>query len=305
VIGRFAPSPTGPLHIGNVRTALLAWLDAHAIGGTMLVRIEDLDVHNSSRANEVLQCHDLDVLGITYEPDIIRQSERFDVYGSVIADLTAEGLVYRCYCSRREIREAVSAPHGNYAHHAYPGTCRELSSTERIEKERSGRPPALRLRTQGERYMVHDLVAGDTAVDVDDFVLQRNDGVPSYNLAVVVDDELQGVTRVVRGDDLLNSTGRHIHLQNMLGFRTPVYAHVPLVVGGDGERLAKRHGAVTLHDLDVIGIDPHDVLAVLGRSIGSGVDDPRTATDLLVDFSWDRVSRDVWTIPDAWQTGDR
>lgn len=271
----------------------------------MLVRIEDLDAHNSSRANEDLQRHDLDVLGITYEPDIIRQSERFDIYGSVIADLTAEGLVYPCYCSRREIREAVSAPHGNYAHLAYPGTCRELSSTERIEKERSGRPPALRLRTQGERYTVHDLVAGDTSVDVDDFVLQRNDGVPSYNLAVVVDDERQGVTRVVRGDDLLNSTGRHIHLQNMLGFRTPVYAHVPLVVGGDGERLAKRHGAVTLHDLDVIGIDSHDVLAVLARSIGSSVDDPQTAADLLVDFSWDRVSRDVWTIPDAWQTGDR
>ena len=271
----------------------------------MLVRIEDLDVHNSSRANEDLQRHDLDVLGITYEPQIIRQSERFEVYESVIADLATKGLVYRCYCSRREIREAVSAPHGNYAHLAYPGTCRDLTSAERIEKERSGRPPALRLRTDGEQYTVHDLVAGDTSVDVDDFVLQRNDGVPSYNLAVVVDDERQGVDRVVRGNDLLSSTGRHVHLQNLLGFHTPVYAHVPLVVGGDGERLAKRHGAITLSDLVTVGFDSCDVLAVLARSIGLEVDAPQTAADLLDDFSWDRVSRDVWTIPDAWQNVDR
>lgn len=269
----------------------------------MLLRIEDLDEHNSSSANEDLQRQDLEALGITYEPEVLRQSERFDVYGSIIAELTSKDLVYPCYCSRREIREAVSAPHGNYAHLAYPGICRELSSAARLDKERAGRPPALRLRTEHERYTVHDLVAGETPVDVDDFVLQRNDGVPSYNLAVVVDDELQGVDRVVRGNDLLSSTGRHIHLQAILGFRTPTYAHVPLVVGGDGERLAKRHGAVTLSDLAESGYGTSEVLDVLARSIGSGVRSPVSAADLLADFSWQRVPRDVWSIPDTWQTG--
>lgn len=268
----------------------------------MLLRIEDLDQHNSSRINEDLQRRDLDLLGITYEPEVLRQSERFEIYSSVITDLRERGLVYPCYCSRREIREAVSAPQGNYAHVAYPGTCRQLSASDIVEKERSGRLPALRLRTDGEHYTVRDRVAGDTRVEVDDFVLQRNDGVPSYNLAVVVDDERQGVDQIVRGDDLLSSTGRHLHLQKLLGYRTPEYAHVPLVLGGDGERLAKRHGAVTLSDLADIGVDVRDVLGVLAESIGCHVDSPRTAGDLVGSFSWDRLPRDVWTIPVSWQT---
>lgn len=268
----------------------------------MLLRIENLDAHNSSSVNEVLQQRDLDLLGITYESLILRQSERFDIYSEVVADLRSRDLVYSCYCSRREIREAVSAPQGNYAHLAYPGTCRRLSTAERRDKERSGRSPALRLRTNGEHYTVRDRLAGDTVVDVDDFVLQRNDGVPSYNLAVVVDDESQGVEQIVRGDDLLSSTGRHLHLQDLLGYRTPEYAHVPLVLGGDGDRLAKRHGAVTVSDLSALGLDISDVLSVLGESIGCRVDTPRTASDLLADFSWDRVPRDVWTIPAVWQT---
>lgn len=300
--GRFAPSPTGPLHVGNLRTALIAWLAAHSSGGTMVLRIEDLDRHNSSRAHEDEQREALDLLGITYESIVLRQSERFDIYDSVIADLSERGLVYRCYCSRREIREAVNAPHGNYAHVPYPGTCRDLSATERRDKENSGRAPALRLRTEGQTYAVNDLMAGTCSLDVDDFVLQRNDGVPSYNLAVVVDDEMQGIDQVVRGDDLLSSTGRHVHLQTILGYRTPAYAHVPLVVGDDGERLAKRHGAVTLEDLHLRGIEPEDVMAVLAASIGCTVTTPHSAADLLEDFSWDRLPRSIWTIPDAWQT---
>lgn len=268
----------------------------------MLLRIEDLDQHNSSRANEEIQRRDLDTLGISYDPVVVRQSERFEIYASVIADLRQRDLVYSCYCSRREIREAVSAPQGNYAHVAYPGTCRELSSSARSDKERSGRSPALRLRTEGEQYTVQDRVAGDTRVDVDDFVLQRNDGVPSYNLAVVVDDEVQGIQQVVRGDDLLSSTGRHIHLQRVLDFRTPEYVHVPLVVGGDGERLAKRHGAVTLSDLAALGADPDGVLRALADSIGCRVDSPHRASDLVEAFSIDRIPRDVWSIPAAWQT---
>lgn len=305
MIGRFAPSPTGPLHVGNLRTALIAWLAANASGGSMLLRIEDLDGHNSSRANEDEQRRALDDLGITFEPDVVRQSERFHLYESVIAELRQKGLVYPCFCSRREIREAASAPHGNYAHVPYPGTCRTLTVDQIREREAGGRKPALRLRTDGESYSLRDVVAGEAVVAVDDFVLQRNDGVPSYNLAVVVDDELQGVEQIVRGDDLLSSTGRHIHLQRILGFRTPMYAHVPLVVGGDGERLAKRHGAVTLEDLSAIGVTASDVLDVLGASIGCVRQGNRRASDMLDDFSWERLPRDVWTIPDAWQTVDR
>ena len=305
MIGRFAPSPTGPLHIGNLRTALIAWLAAHVTGGTMLLRIEDLDRSNSSRVNEDVQRTDLDTLGITYESSVERQSDRFEIYRSVIAELTKRDLVYPCYCSRREIREAVSAPQGNYAHVPYPGICRSLSAADRRERESSGRRPALRLRTDGEVYTVNDRVAGESILHTDDFVLERNDGVPSYNLAVVVDDELQGVDQVVRGDDLLSSTGRHIHLQTLLGFRIPEFAHVPLVLGGDGERLAKRHGAVTVSDLASMGTTPMDVLRVLARSIGVEVEAPREAADLLEHFSWDRVPRSAWTIPQPWQTVDQ
>lgn len=269
----------------------------------MILRIEDLDRNNSSRLNEESQRRDLDALGITYPPVVIRQSERFEIYRTIVADLVDRDLVYPCYCSRREIREAVSAPQGDHAHRAYPGTCRSLDSDQRRRKERDGRPPALRLRTGGGHVIVRDLVAGDTPAEVDDFVLVRNDGVPSYNLAVVVDDELQGIRQVVRGDDLLASTGRHIHLQVLLGYRTPDYLHVPLVLGGDGERLAKRHGAVTLLDLAQRGTDAAGVLTVLGASIGSRVEAPTTAADLLHDFSIEAVPRDAWTIPKAWQTG--
>lgn len=280
MIGRFAPSPTGPLHIGNLRTALIAWLAARVTGGTMLLRIEDLDRSNSSRVNEQAQRTDLDTLGITYESSVERQSDRFEIYRSVIAELTKRDLVYPCYCSRREIREAVSAPQGNYAHVPYPGICRTLSAADRREREESGRHPALRLRTDGEVYTVNDRVAGESVLHTDDFVLERNDGVPSYNLAVVVDDELQGIDQVVRGDDLLSSTGRHIHLQTLLGFRVPEFAHVPLVLGGDGERLAKRHGAVTLSDLASAGTSPREVLGVLARSIGIDIEAPHDAADL-------------------------
>lgn len=271
----------------------------------MLVRVEDLDRNNSSQRFEDLQKADLNALGLTHEGAILRQSERFDVYRSIIAELMARDLVYPCYCSRREVREAASAPQGSHSHVPYPGTCRELSSAERVERESNGRPPALRLRTNGERYAVSDVFVGDVHLDVDDFVLQRNDGVPSYNLAVVVDDALQGVEQIVRGDDLLASTGRHVHLQRLLGYRTPEYVHVPLVLGGDGERLAKRHGAVTLADLAERGVTPSDVLQVLAQSIGVRVEGPHRALDVLTDFSWTAVPRSAWTIPVAWQTGDR
>ena len=302
VIGRFAPSPTGPLHIGNLRTALIAWLCAHQQGGELLLRIEDLDRFNSKPEHEARQIADLASLGMMFSSNLIRQSERFDHYRGIVDNLRDQGLVYPCYCTRREILESTQAPHGPTIEGAYAGTCRNLSASDRSEREQSGRPPAWRLRTNSETYVVDDLVAGPTTTTIDDMVLLRNDGVPAYNLAVVVDDAEQGVTQVVRGDDLLIGTGRHIHLQQLLGYPSPQYVHVPLVVGPDGERLAKRHGAVTLEDLGQGGIGTQEVLGELARSIGSQVVQPESVNDLLDDFNLDRLPRSPWTIPGDWQT---
>lgn len=298
VIGRFAPSPTGPLHVGNLRTALIAWLHARSGGGEMVVRIEDLDRANSSRQNEERQLAALAALGLDHEPVTVRQSERFDIYRDVIADLRRRDLVYECYCTRREIREAVNAPHGPEL--LYPGTCRTLTRSQLAE--RADRPAALRLRTDSPTLRVDDVVAGPTDSVVDDFVLQRNDGVPAYNLAVVVDDAHQRVDEVVRGDDLLASTGRQMHLQRLLGFSTPLYAHVPLGLGTDGERLAKRHGAVTLDDLAERGIDAVTVLRVLARSIGLDGDAAITAADLVDEFDLGRLPRAPWVVHHEWTT---
>jgi glutamyl-tRNA synthetase len=298
VSGRFAPSPTGDLHLGNLRTGLLAWLLARSEGRGFLVRMEDLDRVTSSVDHERSQLADLTALGLDHDGPVVRQSERFALYDDVIADLTAAGSVYPCWCSRREvaaeIEAAARAPHGSTRHaersagwideptRAYPGTCRELSATQRAERESTGRPPAWRLRAHDAVVEVHDRLWGTRRGLVDDVVLRRGDGVPAYNLAVVVDDHLQGVTQVVRGDDLLSSTPRHVYLQGILGLDVPEYVHVPLVLGGDGERLAKRHGSVTMTELSGRGARPADVLRALGRSLGLVVPDGvGTARELL------------------------
>lgn len=297
--GRFAPSPTGVLHVGNLRTALVAYLGAVSAGGDFVVRIEDLDRANSTVDHERSQIRDLQELGLVFDEPVVRQSDRFAVYDAVVADLTERGLTYECFCSRREIREAASAPHGSLPDGAYPGTCRDLSVDERAERRTNGRTPAIRLRTNGEEYDVDDLVVGRFRGAIDDVVLRRNDGVPAYNLAVVVDDAWQKVTQVVRGEDLLSSTPRQIHLQHLLGYPTPEYAHVPLVVGADGERLAKRHGAVTIADLQNRGESITDVrdeiLASLGLPGGS-------LSDVVARFDWSAVPTKPWPLPSRWQT---
>ncbi len=270
--GRFAPSPTGELHLGNLRTALVAWLAARSTGGGFIVRMEDLDRVTSSVEHERRQLADLAAIGLDWDGDVVRQSERFERYRQAIGVLDERGLVYPCYCTRREIRReieaAASAPHGVLPPDGYPGTCRDLTSTERAEREAVGRPAALRLRTEHQEVEVVDLVAGTFRGRVDDVVLQRGDGVPAYNLAVVVDDAAQGVTQVVRGDDLLSSTPRQVLLQQLLELPTPEYMHVPLVLGPDGERLAKRHGAVTLSQLAQRDVSASDVTTRLARSLG-------------------------------------
>lgn len=296
--GRFAPSPTGPLHIGNLRTAVVAMLSAASQQGDLIVRMEDLDPVTSSRSAEGAQLADLAALGIDHRGPVVRQSERFELYRDAIADLDSRGLVYRCFCTRREIRNAASAPNGpDLPDGAYAGTCRNLSAAAVRSYEREGRAGALRLRTAGENYRVDDLVAGRFTGGVDDVVLQRNDGVPAYNLAVVVDDHLQGVTEVVRGDDLLSCTPRQLHLQRLLGFQAPVYAHVPLVVGLDGARLAKRHGAVAMADLAARGVGVRRLVAMIAASIGlAEVDDRPTLADLVPRFGWHLVPPTPWVL---------
>ena len=247
VRGRFAPSPTGALHFGNLRTALIAYLWARAEGGEFLIRMEDLDRVTSSRELGSQQLEDLASIGVVSDLPVIWQSDRFEIYDSVIDGLTARGLTYECYCSRREIREAATAPHGDIHERIYPGTCRDLSDAERAERAKS-RPAALRLRSNRAEVRLVDSLQGEYAGSVDDVVLRRNDGVPAYNIAVVVDDAMQGITQVCRGADLLSSTPSHVHLQQLLGYSTPEYMHVPLVMGNDGERLSKRNGAKSLRE---------------------------------------------------------
>jgi glutamyl-tRNA synthetase len=262
VDGRFAPSPTGTLHLGNLRTALLAWLSARSAGSRFLMRVEDLDTGRSRPHFEREQLADLAAIGLDWDGEVVRQSERGALYEEAIAKLD----VYPCYCTRREIAEAASAPHGPVG--AYPGTCRDLTSAQRSERERAGRPPALRLRADGATVRFTDRVLGEQEGVVDDFVIRRNDGAVAYNLAVVVDDAAQGVEEVVRGADLLDSTPRQLHLARLLGAPEPAHAHVPLMLGPDGVRLAKRHGAVTLADRVRLGESPAAVRAALLRSVG-------------------------------------
>jgi len=306
--GRFAPSPTGDLHLGNLRTALVAWLSARSNGRAFIVRMEDLDRVTSSAVHEREQLRALAALGIDWDGDVIRQSERFAIYDDAIATLAAAGRTYECFCTRREIREAISAPHSSVpdtgatgelvADGAYPGTCRELSAAQVVALRADGRRPATRLRAGGATVAMVDEVRGTVRGRVDDVVLRRNDGVPAYNLAVVVDDAAQGVAEVVRGDDLLSSTPRQVLLQQLLGLPTPTYVHVPLVLGADHVRLAKRHGAVTLGDLAALGVDAAAALALLASSLGlAEPGDVPSARDLLARFDVRAIPREPWVLP--------
>ena len=283
-VGRFAPSPTGALHVGNLRTALAAWGSARAHASDFLIRFEDLDLHNATRSHALLQVNDLALLGIASDSEPVFQSDRFAMYRDAISTLVARGVVYECFCTRKEIAAAVSAPHGAFA--LYPGTCRTLTTKQR-EAKRAQRPGALRLHADGARAHFVDYVAGEVTGPVDDVVLQRNDGVPAYNIAVVVDDAAQGVTEVVRGDDLVEITPSQVYLQQLLGVATPTYGHVSLVVGPDGERLAKRHGAVDIASLAVRGVDVAEVRDVLWASLGQTTDA----------FDWGVVPRKPWVSP--------
>ena len=282
--GRFAPTPSGDLHLGNLRTALLAWCFARHDGGRFLIRVEDLTTGAAPiRAGEQLQ--DLAMLGLDHDGPIVSQSERRDRYEAALSRLGAEGRTYPCFCSRRDIREAAAAPHGPSVEGGYPGTCRSLTSDQVGALVASGRHPATRLRADGAVVRAHDRLHGLIEEPVDDFVVRRADGVAAYNLAVVVDDADQGVDQVVRGDDLVHTTPRQVLVQHLLGLPTPEYVHVPLVHGDDGERLAKRHGAITLHDQLDAGWSVPQVLGRLAGSIGlAAPGEQLDATEVLARF---------------------
>jgi glutamyl-tRNA synthetase len=301
VAGRFAPSPTGDLHLGNLRTAAIAWLAARSRGADFVVRMEDLDRQQSNSVIETAQLRDLAALGIDWDGEVVRQSDRFGRYEAAIDELATRGLVYECFCTRREIRDEIaaasSAPHGPPG--SYPGTCRRLTDRERAARRDAGRRPALRLRTDGQEIGFSDRLHGTVVGTVDDVVLRRNDGVPAYNLAVVVDDAAQGVDEVVRGDDLLTSTARQIHLQELLGHPRPDYVHVPLVVGVDGDRLAKRDGLpLTIAELAAVGIGPSDLVQWIAASLHG--DAPRadvTLGELVAGFDVSSITREPCQLP--------
>jgi glutamyl-tRNA synthetase len=292
--GRFAPSPTGPLHVGNLRTALIAWLFARSQRATFLLRIEDLDPDRSRPEHEERQLADLRALGIDWDGEPVRPSDRAPLYAEALSRLESAGRVYPCWCTRAEVRAAAQAPHGDLPEGAYPGTCRNLTAAERAERERTAqRPPALRLDARAERVWFDDRLHGEVAGVVDDFVLQRWDGTHAYNLAVVVDDADQGVGEVVRGDDLIDTTPRQLLLARLLGLPEPRHAHVPLVLGPDGARLAKRHGAVTLADREAQGESSEETLSRMAQSIGlATVGERVTHDDLIARFDPDRLPRE-------------
>jgi len=289
--GRFAPSPTGPLHLGSLRTALLAWLFARSQSARFLVRVEDLDPQRSRPEHERGQLDDLHALGLDSDERPVRQSERMPLYEDALARLEAQGRLYPCFCTRAEIREAASAPHGELPEGSYPGTCRELSTAERERRRAAGRPYALRVRAGGERIEFEDRLHGLCGAVVDDFVVRRADGVPAYQLAVVVDDAAQGMGEIVRGDDLIDSTPRQILLANLLGLPVPRYAHVPLVVAPDGTRLAKRRRPPTLADRHE---PPAATLALLAHTVGLALERERVTQpgELLAEFDPDRLPKE-------------
>ncbi len=274
---------------------MLAWLFARSTGRRFLLRIEDLDAGRVRPGFAEQQVADLALLGIDFDDPPVVQSTRSAAYETALAKLA--GRTYECYCSRREIAEAASAPQDAGAgYRRYPGTCRELSEPERAER-RAIRAPALRLRADDTRMTVTDLLHGEVSGPVDDIVLRRGDGVAAYNVAVVVDDAAAGIDQVVRGDDLLVSAVNQAYLATLLGTEPPTYAHVPLAVNADGRRLAKRDGAVTLADLAARGVGANEALGRIAVSLDLvRAGDAVALPDLVGRFDPAALPREPWVV---------
>lgn len=297
MVGRFAPSPSGRMHLGNVFTVLIAWLSVRAQGGTMLLRIEDLDPERSREEYVLALRDDLRWLGLDWDEEMPRQSTRTAAYAEAFSRL--KGDIYPCYCTRAALH-AASAPHASDGNFIYAGTCRDLSEAERAQMRRA---PSWRVRVPNQTVRFTDGLFGEVeenlAEECGDFVLRRADGVYAYQLAVVCDDAFGGVTQVVRGADLLGSTARQIWLFEKLGYRAPEYLHVPLLVAPDGRRLSKRERDLDLAHLRRIAA-PEALIGLLAFS--SGLIEKRqkiSARELISEFSAEKLSKHPIVFPNA------
>lgn len=296
IVGRYAPSPTGDLHLGNLRTALLAWLHARLQDGEFLLRMEDLDTPRTVSGSTSRVLNDLEWLGLDWDGDVLYQSQRHDVYQAALDQLSSQGLIYQCFCSRKDIQTAVSAPHGKSG--VYPGTCLNIT-TEQIQAKTRNKTPALRVKVAAAKIIFDDECLGlqqqVLAEQVGDFVLKRADGLFAYQLAVVVDDLAQGITDVVRGADLIDSTARQIYLAQLLTASDRQseirYCHVPLMMDDSGSRMAKRDGSESIQAWQQAGHNKQQLVAHLAASLGlwqrgSAV----SAQNLLAELNFDAFS---------------
>ena len=291
-VGRFAPSPSGKMHLGNLFSFLLAWCSVRAAGGELVLRMEDLDPQRTSAEFAALIRRDLLRFGLDWDREVPCQSTRTAAYDAAFSKLEEMGLIYPCYCSRSQVH-AASAPHLGQSEFVYAGTCRDLTPAQRAAKKRL---PAWRLRVPNQEWTVHDGLQGDytelLSRDCGDFVVRRADGVYAYQLAVVVDDADNGITQVVRGRDLLASAPRQMYLFSLLGRPAPEYLHVPLLLAPDGRRLSKRDGDLDLEAL--LGrFTPEEILGKLAFSAGLlDRDEAVSAKELASVFDWSRVRKE-------------
>lgn len=310
VRGRFAPSPTGRMHLGNALSALIGWLEVRRCGGVLVLRLEDLDPDRSKQVYADLIQDDLRWLGLHWDEGWgiggcrgpYRQEERRELYGDWLRTFEAQGLLYPCYCSRSELRDA-SAPHPGEGEPIYSGRCSRLTPDEQHLASQRHRP-SFRLRVPDETIRFTDLNFGDKAqnlrAECGDFIVRRSDGVHAYQLAVSVDDALMGINRVVRGEDLLESTARQIYIQRLMNHPAPVYGHVPLLMGEDGKRLSKRHRATDLGYWKAAGVSPEWLVGFLAYR--SGLTDRLEALkpeELTGIFSWERLMKGPVVLTEA------
>ena len=291
-VGRFAPTPSGRMHLGNVFAGMLAWLSVRSKNGSMVLRMEDLDTQRTKAEYAQTLRDDLTWLGLDWDVETPPQSQRSDVYDKYFALLDEKKLLYPCYCTRSQLHN-VNAPHLSDGTYVYAGTCRDLTAQQRAAFDRL---PAWRVRVPDRKWNVEDLVQGhyeeNLLTDCGDFVVRRADGVYVYQLAVTVDDGEAGVTEVVRGMDLLSSAPRQMYLQELFGFSHPVYAHVPMLLAPDGRRLSKRDGDLDLGALQK-RMTPETLLGFLAHAAGLlEKPEPVSAKELARDFSWDKVKKE-------------
>ena len=293
VVGRFAPTPSGRMHLGNVFAALVAWLSVRSRGGEMVLRMEDLDTQRTSGEFAEILRQDLAWLGLDYDRETPPQSRRGPVYDRYFEKLRDRGLIYPCYCTRSQLH-SVNAPHLSDGTYVYTGTCRDLTQEQRAAFDRK---PAWRVMVPDRVWEVNDLVQGrfqmNLATDCGDMVVRRADGVYVYQLAVTVDDGEAGVTEVVRGMDLLSSAPRQMYLQELFGFPQPVYGHVPMLLAPDGRRLSKRDRDLDLGELRK-RVTPEKLIGTLAFAAGL-IDrsEPVSARELAGEFSWNRLRGDA------------